>query len=94
MNIKRTISIAFVIAFAVGSILVFSTQGNAQGRYVNTYSRNQVSDIIKRAENSSDKFRTDFRNQMSRNNSLSSGQKATFNGYVASCEDAIDRLRR
>ena len=94
MGSKKILSIAFGLALAVASILVLTGLGVAQGRYVNTYSKNQVSNIIKRAENSSDKFRTDFRNQMDRNNNLSSSQKAQFNNNVASCEDSLDRLRR
>lgn len=94
MRSKKIFSSTFGLTFALLSVLVLSREGSAQGRYVNTYSRNHVSDIIKRAEDSSDKFRTDFRNQMNRNNTLSSSQKSTFNGYVASCEDSLDRLRR
>jgi len=94
MGSKKILSIAFGLALAVASILVLTGLGVAQGRYVNTYSKNQVSNIIKRAENSSDKFRTDFRNQMDRNNNLSGSQKAQFNNNVANCEDSLDRLRR
>lgn len=94
MRSKRILSFAFGSVFAVFSILTLSDQSNAQGRYANTYSKSQVSEIIKRAENSSDRFRTDFRNQMNRNRNLSSSQKDQFNANVASCEDALDRLRR
>jgi hypothetical protein len=93
MSSKRIFSFIFMIAFATISVLVLSNVGNAQGRYANVYSKNQVSAIIKRAEDSSDKFRTDFRRQMNNNNNLSGSQKAQFNGNVADCEQALDRLR-
>lgn len=93
MSSKKIFSFAFAITFAGLSILVLSNQGNAQGRYANVYSKSQVGAIIKRAEDSSDKFRTDFRRQMNNNNNLSSSQRAEFNGYVANCEEALDRLR-
>lgn len=92
MNIKKSFSFAF--AFVLSSLLFVSVDANAQGRYANVYSKGQVSDIIKRAENSSNKFRTDFREQMNRNNNLSNSQKNQFNRNVADCEDALDRLRR
>ena len=94
MGSKKIFSFAFGLALVVLSVLVLAGLGVAQGRYANTYSKSQVSDIIKRAENSSDKFRTDFRNQMDRNNTLSNSQKSQFNSNVASCEDSLDRLRR
>lgn len=93
MSSRKIFSHFLLMAFTGFLIIGFSNQGKAQGRYVNTYSKGQVSDIIKRAENSSDRFRTDFRNQMNRNNTLSNSQKSQFNGYVASCEDSLDRLR-
>lgn len=93
MTSKKIFSSMLAVTLGALSIVLFAHQGNAQGRYANTYSRTQVSAIIQRAEDSSDKFRTDFRNQMNRNNSLSGSQKSQYNGYVASCEDALDRLR-
>ena len=94
MTTRKTFSFALVFVFAVLSVFVLSSGVNAQGRFANVYSKGQVSDIIKRAENSSDKFRTDFRRQMNNNKNLSGSQKNQYNRNVADCEDALDRLRR
>ena len=75
------------------SIFTVSSSAIAQGRYATVYSRSQVSDIIRSAEDSSDRFRTDFRNQMNQNYGLSNNQKNQYNNNVAQCEEALDRLR-
>lgn len=65
----------------------------AQGRYVNQYSRADVDNIIRRMEQNSDEFRTDFRREMNDSN-LNRSTRNRFNGYVAASENAIDELRR
>ncbi|HEX2639029.1 MAG TPA: hypothetical protein VHL50_00580, partial [Pyrinomonadaceae bacterium] len=54
-----------LVAVAVLSIGAL-TQVMAQGRYTAQYSRNDVNNIISRLEDSSNTFRTDFRNEMNR----------------------------
>ena len=78
--------VAVVLPAAAGAQVVLRNQ--------NVFSKSQVSNIIRNAEKASDKFRTDFRNQMNRNNNLSNSQKDEYNGYVANCEDSLDNLRR
>jgi len=93
MMSKRPLSI-FSMFTAIGFfIFTISSIVIAQGRYANVYSRNQVSEIIRNAEDSSDRFRTDFRNQMNQNYGLSNSQKNQYNNNVARCEEALDRLR-
>lgn len=66
----------------------------AQGRYTNQYSRNDVNNIIQRLEESSNQFRTDFRDQMNRNRINGTSDEGRFNGIVADYENSLDRLRR
>jgi hypothetical protein len=65
----------------------------AQGRFVTQYSKRDVSDIIRRIEENSDEFRTDFRRAMN-NSNLDKNTRNRFNTNVANSETAIDALRR
>ena len=93
MNIKNKfaafVSIAMAGLFVLGGALAI----DAQGRYVGQYSKRDVSDIIRRMEEGSDEFRTDFRRELN-NSNLNSSTRNRFNGYVASMENSIDDLRR
>jgi len=94
-KIRLTIISAMALFIAVAAFLPASL--NAQEprlRNQNRYTYAQVGDIIRRAEQSSNQFTTDFRNQMRDNRSLSNQDKRTFNGYVLANENAFDRLRR
>lgn len=75
---------------AVGAV----SQVTAQGRYANQYSRNDVNNIISRLEDSSNSFRTDFRNEMDRSPINGSPQEDRYNQIVANYENSLDRLRR
>ena len=86
-NIYKNLVFAVVGVLALSSAAAFG-----QGRYAQQYSRNDVSNIIRRAEDSSDKFRTDFRRELDRSN-LNSTLRNRYNGYVANCENALDSLR-
>jgi len=94
MNIKRLLSFFAASMALIVSVTVLSSDTSAQGRFVNQYSKADVSDIIKRMEEGSDEFRTDFRRQMNNNNNLDRNTKNRFNGYVAANETSIDALRR
>jgi hypothetical protein len=87
------ITIGFAAIFTA-AIMVMSavTEASAQGRYVGQYSKGQVDDIIRRLEDASDEFRTDFRRELDRSN-LSSSQKNTYRRQVDTFENATDRLR-
>ena len=87
---RRKLYSAAVVAatlFSVGAM----TQIFGQGRYANQYSRNDVNNIIRRLEDSSNTFRTDFRNEMG---SYRGPQENQYNQTVANYENAIDRLRK
>lgn len=93
MKMKNTLSA--VMSFAIAGLLVLggALAIDAQGRYVGQYSNRDVSDIIRRMEENSDEFRTDFRRELDDSN-LNSSTRNRFNGYVAAMENAIDDLRR
>ena len=90
-NTKRFSSL--LLAMALLSLGALS-QVMAQGRYTSQYSRNDVNNIIQRLEDSSNSFRTDFRNEMDRSPINGSPQEDRFNQIVANYENSIDRLRR
>ena len=73
-------------SFAVLLTLTASIAINAQGRYANTYSRNDVNGFITSLENSSDTFSRDFKNA----NRTSSSDRRIVDNF----ENAVDRLRR
>lgn len=81
-----------VMAFSFIALLTVSDT-NAQGRYVGQYSKSQVDDIIRRVEDSSNDFRSNFRQELDRSN-LSSSQKSTYRRQVDNFENAADRLRK
>lgn len=93
MKIRKGISAVISTAFALLLTLAASTEAGAQGRYANQYSRADVDNIIRRMEENSDEFRTDFRNELN-DSGLNSSTRNRYNGYVASMENAIDDLRR
>ena len=81
------------VAIAVLSMGALS-QLMAQGRYTSQYSRNDVNNIIQRLEESSNTFRTDFRNEMDRSPINGTSQEDRYNQMVASYENSLDRLRQ
>jgi hypothetical protein len=93
MMIKNTFA-AFV-SFAIAGLFILggAIAIDAQGRYVGQYSNRDVSDIIRRMEEGSDEFRTDFRRELNSSN-LNSSTRNRYNGYVASMENSIDELRK
>jgi hypothetical protein len=76
------------IFLALGSLLFVAMAGSAlaQGRYANTYSRNDVSNIIRSLEDSSDVFSRAFQNA----GRASSSERRIVERF----ENAVDRLRR
>ena len=93
MKIKNIFSAAVTLTLAGFFVLSAANVVTAQGRYTNQYSRADVDNIIRRMEQNSDEFRTDFRREMNDSN-LNSSTRNRFNGYVAASENAIDDLRR
>jgi hypothetical protein len=88
---KRIIS-SFVAVLAV-SLGIFAGAALGQGRYANVYSKAQVDDFVQQLEQSSNQFRTDFRNEVN-SSDLSSSTKRTYNNYAAQFENSVDRLRQ
>lgn len=93
MKIKYTLSAIVYFAIAGFFVLGGAIAVDAQGRYVGQYSKRDVSNIIRRMEENSDEFRTDFRRELNDSN-LNSRTRNRYNGYVASMENSIDDLRR
>lgn len=85
-NIKAIFVLAAVAAMAMSAF--------AQGRYTSRYSKNQVSNIIRKLENSSDRFSRDFKNQMDRSRRDGTSREDRFNSIVENYENALDELRR
>ncbi len=81
-----------IAAIALASV-VFSTDVNAQGRYTSRYSKRDVSNIIKRLEENSDKFSSDFKRAMNNNQIGGSPAGSRFKQIVDNFENSIDRLR-
>jgi hypothetical protein len=92
-KILSTLLMGACVALAAFVVPVSTNAQFPELRNQRRYSKAQVGEIIKHAEESSDKFTTDFRNQMRSNPSLSESEKRTFNGYVLENESALDRLR-
>ena len=72
--------------------LVLTLSGFGQGRYASVYSRAQVDDFVRQLEQSSDEFRTDFRNEVN-NSRLNSSTRRNYLRYAEEFENAVDRLR-
>lgn len=63
-------------------------------RYQTRYSKAQVSSIISKLENSSDKFRRDFDRAMDNSRYNGTSAEDEYNGYVRGFENELDDLRR
>jgi len=86
---SRLIAVTVVSAFAA-FLLVEST--SAQGRWSSRYTRADVNNIIKRLEESGDRFKDDFDREI-RNSNLSSSVRKRFENNVEDFEKATDDLR-
>ncbi len=86
INIQTLLIAAAIAALSVGAF--------AQGRYTGRYSKNQVSNIIRKLENSSDRFSRDFKNQMDRSRRNGTYREDQYTNTVDRFENAIDQLRR
>ena len=81
-------------ALAMASVFVFSNVSLGQGRYVNQYSRQDVSNIIRALEQSSNTFSADFDREMDRSRINGTGAEDQYNSNVRNFENSLDRLRR
>jgi hypothetical protein len=91
---KRVFSalVAALSFIAVASVL--STAAWSQGRYANTYSKQQVSTIIANLEQSSNRFTLDFNREMDRSSYNGTRDEDRFNANVRDYASSLDRLRR
>lgn len=88
---KSTLGLAAIFTAAI-MLWITAIDISAQGRFVGQYSRDQVDEIIRRLEDSSDDFRDNFNDELNRSN-LSNSQKNTYRRQVETFENATDRLR-
>lgn len=86
---KRLIAVTVVSAF--GAFLLADSI-SAQGRWSQRYTRADVSNIIKRLEDSGDRFKNDFDREI-RNSNLNSSVRKRFEDNVKDFENATDDLR-
>lgn len=94
MKTRKVLSTITAAVLAFGFVLLIAENSNAQGRYANRYSRQDVSGIIARMETSSDEFQRDFARSMNNSNLNGTQQEERFNNIVRDFENAVDRLRR
>ncbi len=92
-KLKLLRSLITALCFAVIT-LAFSSVADAQGRYANVYSRNDVSGFISNLESSSDEFRRDFDRAMDNSSLNGTNAEDRFNATVRNFENSVDRLRR
>lgn len=94
MKTRKIVSIAITACLAAVFILCASGSSSAQGRFVNRYSKRDVSSIISRMETASDRFRRDFDRAMDNSNLNGTAAEDRFNNIVRDFENSVDRLRR
>lgn len=88
-SLKSAVALSVVIAL----VAIAAVNVSAQGRYTGKYSKRDVNNIIKKVEESSDKFRTEFDRQLDNSNLNGTREEDRLNRIVANYEAAIDRLR-
>ena len=74
-------------------VLSSAADAQGQGRYANRYSKQDVSRIINKLEQSSNTFRTQFDRSMDRSNLNGTAAETRFNRNVEDYENSLDRLR-
>ena len=80
--------------FAMAMLLMtVSADAQVQLRYQTRYSKSDVSRIITRLENSSDKFRRDFDKAMDKSRRNGSNAEDRYNDNVRDYENSLDALR-
>ena len=93
MTNKRIKLLIFSGFWLLSGVVLSTMSVNAQGRYVNVYSKNTVKGFIDRLERSSNTFRKDFDRYMDRSNLNGTETEDRYNDLVGDYEDALDRLR-
>lgn len=75
-------------------MLVLPTAINAQGKYANTYSKRDVSNIIAKLERSSNEFRRDFDRNLDQSSINGTREEDRLNNIVKDYERDLNVLRR
>ncbi|MBC7901727.1 MAG: hypothetical protein H7070_16935 [Saprospiraceae bacterium] len=94
---KKIIFSTLLSIFCLMTVTLISTtvaDGQVQGRYINRYSKRDVSGIINRLEQSSNTFRNDFDRAMDQSNLNGTPTEDRFNADVTDYANSLDRLRR
>lgn len=94
MNTKKTISTVFTSICIAILLLAAVKSADGQGRYTAKYSKRDVSGIVTKLEQSSNKFRRDFDRAMDQSPLNGTPAEDRFNGNVRDYENSLDRLRR
>jgi len=93
MTNKRISTLIFSGLFLLAMVVMSTVSASAQGRYVNTYSKNTVKGFIDKLERSSNTFRRDFDRAMDRSNLNGTATEDEYNRLVGDYENALDRLQ-
>lgn len=83
-----------IIAVTIMTATALTVMAQGTLRYQTRYSKAQVSSIISKLENSSDKFRRDFDRAMDNSRYNGTNAEDEYNGYVRGFENELDQLRR
>lgn len=91
---KRTALYISIFAIAIMAAASVTTMAQGTLRYQTRYSKSQVSSMISKLENSSDKFRRDFDKAMDNSRYNGTSAEDEYNNNVRDFENALDQLRR
>ncbi|MFZ1699853.1 MAG: hypothetical protein WBO10_15495 [Pyrinomonadaceae bacterium] len=92
---RRHINNLFISGLILlGIIFVSTSDGFAQGRYVNVYSKKTVRSYVDRLEKSSNTFKKDFDKYMDRSDLNGTDTEDRYNEIVKDYENSLDRLQR
>lgn len=80
--------------FVLGASVFMPAEANAQGRYINIYSKSTVRGYIEKLEKSSNTFRRDFDRYMDQSSLNGTNTEDQYNQYVKDYESTLDRLKR
>src|SRR5678816_1655847 len=93
MKNTKFCSIFFAGAFLLLAAAILPESALAQGRYVNTYSKRDVSNIVTTLEQTSNRFRSDFDTAMDHSAWNGTSAEDRANRLVGNYEESLDRLR-
>lgn len=89
----RTFYLSALTLLAVVAIIAPAV-AYAQGTYTGRYSKRDVDNIIKKLEDSSDRFRREFDRELDRSSINGTQEENRLNAIVQNFETALDELRR